>query len=70
MKMGIFFPINGVMLVLLIVLLFKLSGRGNPHYDATPNLISDSYSCILGLSNEVLFISGFFLKGGQNSQNV
>ena len=49
---------------------FKVSGRGNPHYDATPNLISDSYSCILGLSTEVLFISGFFLKGGQNSQNV
>ena len=67
---GNIFPNKGVTLVLLKVLLFKLSGRGNPHDDATPNLISDSYSCILGLSNEVSFISGFFLKGGQNSQNV
>ena len=52
------------------MLLFKLSGRGNPHDDATPNLSIDSYSYKLGLSNEVSFISGFFLKGGQNSQNV
>ena len=64
------FPNKGVALVLLKMLLFKLSGRGNPRDDATPNLIFDSYSYKLGLSNEVLFISRFFLKGGQNSQNV
>ena len=67
---GNIFPNKGVTLVLLKELPFKLNGRGNPHDDAMPNLISDSYSCILGLSNEVSFISGFFLKGGQNSQNV
>ena len=64
------FPNKGVTLVLLKMLLFKLSGHGNPHDDATPNLIFDSYSYKLGLSSEVSFISGFFLKGGQNSQNV
>ena len=52
------------------VVLFHLSGRGNHHDDATPNFISDSSSCILGLSNEISFVSGFSLEGGQNSQNV
>ena len=64
------FPNKGVTFVLLKMLFFKLSGRGNPHDDAMPNLIFDSYSYILELSNEVSFISGFFLKGGENSQNV
>ena len=36
----------------------------------TLNFISDSSSCRLGLSNEISFVSGFFLEGGQNSQNV
>ena len=31
--------------------------RGNPQNDATPNLISDLSSCVLGLSNEVYKIS-------------
>ena len=61
---------KGVTPVLLKVLLFQLSGRGNPHDDATPNFISDSSSCILGLSNELSFVSEFLLKGGQKSQNV
>ena len=34
-----------------------------------PNFNSDSISWVLGLSNEVSFVSGFSLKGGQNSQN-
>ena len=58
------------MSILLKVLLFQLSGRGNPHDDASPNFISDSISCISGLSNELSFVSEFLLKGGQNSQNV
>ena len=52
------------------MLLFQLSGRGNPKNDVTPNFILDSSSCILGLSNDVLLVSGFHLEGGQNSQNV
>ena len=52
------------------MLLFHLSGRGNHHDDATINFISDSGSCMLGLPNEISFVSGFFLEGGQNSQNV
>ena len=35
-----------------------------------PNFNSDSISWILGLSNEVSFVSRFSLKGGQNSQNI
>ena len=61
---------KGATPVLLKVLLFQLSGRGNPHDDATPNFISDSSSCILVLSNDISFVSGLFLKGGRNSQNV
>ena len=54
------------MSILLKVLLFQLSGRGNSHDNATPKVIPDSNSCILGLSNEVSFVSGFQLEGGQN----
>ena len=50
--------------------IFILQKGGNPHDHATPKVIPDSNSCILGLSNEVLFVSGFFWKGGQNSENV
>ena len=57
-------------LCFLKVLLFHLSGHGNHHDDATLNFISDSSGCMLGLSNEISFVSGFFLEGGQNSQNV
>ena len=56
--------------VFLKVLLFHLSGRGSHHNDGTLNFISDSSSCMLGFSNEILFVSGFFLEGSQNSQNV
>ena len=56
--------------MLVKVLLFHLSGRGIHHDDATLNFISDSSSCMLGLSNKISFVSGFFLEGGQSSQNV
>ena len=39
------------------MLFFQLSVRGKPQNDATPNLISDLSSCVLGLSNEVYKIS-------------
>ena len=45
------------MSILLKVLFFQLSVRGNPQNDATPNLISDLSSCVLGLSNKVYKIS-------------
>ena len=62
--------LEGSIPIFLKVLLFHLSGRGNHHDDATLNFISDSSSCMLGLSNEISFVSVFFLEGGQNSQNV
>jgi hypothetical protein len=46
------------------MLLFQLSGRGNPQNIATPNFILDYNSCILGLSNDVSFFSGYLLKNG------
>ena len=52
------------------VVLFQLSGLGNHHDDATLKFISDSSSCMLGLSNEISFVSGLFLEGGQNSQSI
>ena len=45
-------------------------GTREGHDDATLNFISDSSNCMLGLSNEISFVSVFFLEGGQNSQNV
>ena len=48
---------GGTTLVLLKVSLFQLSGHGNPQNDARLNFISDSSSCILGLSNEVYNVS-------------
>ena len=61
---------EGAIPIFLKVLLFHSSGRGNHHDDATLNFDSDSSNCRVGLSNEISFVSGFFLEGGQNSQNV
>ena len=52
--------------ILLKVVLFRLSGCDNFNYDATPSFDPDSNSFILGLSNEILFVSEFLLEGGQN----
>ena len=43
---------------------FYKSGRGNPQNAATPNFILVSNSPILGLSNDVSFVSEFYLEGG------
>ena len=56
--------------ILLKVVLFRLSGRGNSNDYATPSFDPDSHSFILGLSNEILLVSEFLLEGGQNSQNI
>ena len=61
---------GGATPILLKFLLFRLSGRGNSNDDATPNFDPDSNIFILGLSNEILFVSEFLLEGGQNSQNI
>ena len=55
---------GGATPVLLKVLLFFLSGHGNPQNAATPNSILVSNSSILGLSNAVSFVSEFYLEGG------
>ena len=61
---------GGATPILLKVVLFRLSGRGNSNDDAMPNFNPDSNSFILGLLNEILFVSDFLLEGGQNSQNI
>ena len=43
--------------VLVKVVLFQLRGRGHPQGDAKPNFFPNSKSSILGLSNEVSFVS-------------
>ena len=43
--------------IVVLKRLSHLSERGNPLDDATPSFISDSSSCILGLSNKVYNIS-------------
>ena len=50
--------------VLVKVVLFQFRGRGHPKGDAIPNFFTDSKSFLLGLSNEVSFVSGFYREGG------
>ena len=50
--------------VLVKVVLFQLWGLGHPQGNATPNFFPDSKSFLLGLSNEVSFVSGFNMEGG------
>ena len=53
--------------VLVKVVLFQLRGPGHPQDDANTNFFADSKRPILGLSNEVSFVSKFIWDGGQNS---
>ena len=52
--------------VLAKVLLIQLDGRGHPKDDATPSFFPDSKNSIVGLSNEVSFVSEIFWKGGKS----
>ena len=45
--------------VLVKVVFFHLRGRGHPKDDATPSFFPETKSSILGLSNEVSFVSEF-----------
>ena len=52
------------------VVLFQLWGRGHPQDDTKANFFPDSKSSIIGLSNEVSFVSEFFYLDGQNNISV
>ena len=56
--------------VLVKVVLFYLRGHYHPQGDATTNFFPDSKSFLLGLSNEVSFVTGFLRNGVKNSKNV
>ena len=56
--------------VLVKVVLFQLRGPGQPQDDATPNFFSDSKGPMLGLSNEVSFVSELYQEDGQNNKSV
>ena len=56
--------------VLVKVVLFQLRGPGHPQNDAMPNIFPDSKSLLLGLSNEVSFVSEIYWIYGQNSPNI
>ena len=45
--------------VLVKVVLFQLRGPGHPQDDATPNFFTNSKRPILGLLNELSFVSEF-----------
>ena len=55
---------RGFRQALVKIVLFHLRGRGHPQGDAMPNFFLDSKSSILGLSNEVSFVSEICWKGG------
>ena len=56
--------------VLVKVVLFQLGGHGHPQGDATLNFFPDSKSFLLGLSNEVSFVSGFLRNGVKKSKSI
>ena len=62
------FLMEGFTLILLKVKLFHLRGHGHPQGGATPSFSTDSKSCILGLSNEVSFVSRFLWKRFENQE--
>ena len=49
------------------MLLFQLDGHGHLEDDAKPNFFPDSKNSIVGLSNEVSFVTEIFWKGGKSS---
>ena len=59
--------IKGSRQVLVKVVLFQLRG---PQNEAIPNFFPDSKSSILGLSNEVSFVTEYFWKDGENQENT
>ena len=48
--------------------LYQLRGRGISQRDAMPNFFPYSKRSILGLSNEVSFVSRFFCISGENRE--
>ena len=61
---------RGSRLILVKVVLFQLRGCGHPQDRAMPNFFPDSKSSILGLSNEVSFVTEYFWKDGENQENI
>ena len=52
------------------VVLFQLRVRDHPQDDTIPNFFPNSKSSILGLSNEVSFVTEYFWKDGENQENI
>ena len=61
-EIGGIFAMEDSRLILVNVVLFQSRGRGHPQGDATPNFFPDSKSSIIGLLNEVSFVSKSFFK--------
>ena len=56
--------------VLVKVVLFRLRGRSQPQNDAKANFFANSERPILGLSNEVSFVTDNLWKDGENQENI
>ena len=56
--------------ILVKMMLFQWSGRGQAEDDARPNFSPDSKSLLLGLSNGVSFVSEFTWERPKKRQNV
>ena len=59
---GRIYVMGGSTQVLVKVVLFYLRGHYHPQGDASTNFFPDSKSFLLGLSNEVSFVSVFYRK--------
>ena len=56
--------------ILVKMMLFQWSGRGQAEDDARPNFSPDSKILLLGLSNGVSFVLEFLWEYDEKSQNV
>ena len=61
---GRIFVMKGSRRVLVKVVLFQLRGHSQPQNDAKANFFANSKRPILGLSNEVSFVTENLWKGG------
>ena len=61
---GRIFVMKGSRRVLVKVVLFQLRGHGHPQDDAMPNFFANSERPLLGLSNDVSFVTEILWKDG------
>ena len=55
--------------ILVNVVLYHSRGCGSPYDTTAPSFMTNSKCFIIGLSNEVSFVTEYFSKDGENQEN-